>query len=215
MGKPVFKLAPLGNAQMFDLTAPDLCVPDIPDDVLRQVILQASHPAQNRTANVLWPPFRLLAVSPPGGSRLLFSRFPFLVDHAICDLARRLTSHDSVPRYREGSQYQCSRPHGTLSRLFHTALWLGQCQSVLTQTQQPDDFDMVCCKMLPIDSVICSQVGPMSLEWPVAPLGGVDHSSLSPSREDLNDEHPEDAPPAPPAFPLEARCSSTALHTTR
>ena len=37
---------------MFDLTALDLCVPGIPDDVLRQVILKASHLAQNRRANV-------------------------------------------------------------------------------------------------------------------------------------------------------------------
>ena len=52
VGKPVFKLAPLGNEQMFDLAVPDLCVPDILDDALRQVILQASHLAQDRTANV-------------------------------------------------------------------------------------------------------------------------------------------------------------------
>ena len=59
--KAVFKLAPLGNEQMFDLTALDLCVLGIPDDVLRQVILQASHPAQYRTANVASSSFRRLA----------------------------------------------------------------------------------------------------------------------------------------------------------
>ena len=52
VGKSVFKFALLGHEHPFDLTAPDLCVPGIPDDVLRQVICQASHPAQNRTANV-------------------------------------------------------------------------------------------------------------------------------------------------------------------
>ena len=52
VGKPVFKLAPFGNGQLFDLTAPDLHLPGIPDDVLQQVISQASHLAQNRTANV-------------------------------------------------------------------------------------------------------------------------------------------------------------------
>ena len=46
VGKPVFKLAPLGNGQVFALTAPDLHVPGIPDDMLQQVISQAS------TANV-------------------------------------------------------------------------------------------------------------------------------------------------------------------
>ena len=42
----------LGNGQLLDLATPDLRVPGIPDDVLRQVILQASHLAQDRTANV-------------------------------------------------------------------------------------------------------------------------------------------------------------------
>ena len=51
-GKPVFKLAPPGNEQLFDLAAPGLCDPSIPDHVLRQVICQASHLAQNLTANV-------------------------------------------------------------------------------------------------------------------------------------------------------------------
>ena len=51
-GKPVFKLAPFGNGQLFALTAPDLCVPSISDDVLRQVICQASHLAQDRTVNM-------------------------------------------------------------------------------------------------------------------------------------------------------------------
>ena len=46
VGKPVFKLAPFGNGEVFARTAPDLHVPGIPDDVLQQVISQAS------TANV-------------------------------------------------------------------------------------------------------------------------------------------------------------------
>ena len=40
--KPVFKLARFGNGQVFALTVPDLCVPGIPDEVLQQVIFQAS-----------------------------------------------------------------------------------------------------------------------------------------------------------------------------
>ena len=52
VGNQVFKLAPFGNGQLFDLTAPDLRVLGIPDDVLQQVISQASQLAQNRTANV-------------------------------------------------------------------------------------------------------------------------------------------------------------------
>ena len=52
VGKPVFKLAPFGNGQVFAFTAPDLHVPGIPDDALQLVISQASHLAQDRTANV-------------------------------------------------------------------------------------------------------------------------------------------------------------------
>ena len=46
IGKPVFKLAPLGNGHVFALTAPDLCVPGVSSDVLQRVNSQAS------TANV-------------------------------------------------------------------------------------------------------------------------------------------------------------------
>ena len=45
-------VARVGEVGKRDLIAPDLRVLCIPDDVLRQVILQASHPAQNRTAIV-------------------------------------------------------------------------------------------------------------------------------------------------------------------
>ena len=109
---------------------------------------------------------------------------------AIC-LARCLTIHDSGPRYSESIQPQC---HDTSSCYFYTALWLGQCQSILTQTQHLDELDMVCCRI----SLFSSQVGPTSFEWPVAPAGGFYQSSLSPSREDLNDEHLENARLAPP-----------------
>ena len=52
VGKQVFKLAPFGNGQLFDLTTPDLRVPGILDDALQQVISQASHLALDRTASV-------------------------------------------------------------------------------------------------------------------------------------------------------------------
>ena len=134
-------------------------------------------------------PFRRLA-----SRGLPFRGFPawWAMQFAIC-LDRCLTLHDSVPRYREGSQYQCGRLRDTLSCLLYTALRLGQCQSIVTQTQQPDDIDVACCRILQINSITCSQVGPMSLEWPAAPPGEFDHSSVSPSREDLNDGHVENA----------------------
>ena len=44
--------APPGHEHPFDLTAPDLCVPSISDDVWQQFICQASHLAENRAAYV-------------------------------------------------------------------------------------------------------------------------------------------------------------------
>ena len=46
VGKPEFKLAPFGSAQLFTLVAPDLCVPGVSPEVLQRVISHAS------TANV-------------------------------------------------------------------------------------------------------------------------------------------------------------------
>ena len=42
IGKPVFKLAPFGNGQLFTLVAPDLCVPGVSGEVFQWVICQAS-----------------------------------------------------------------------------------------------------------------------------------------------------------------------------
>ena len=106
-------------------------------------------------------------------------------------LARCLTLHDSVPRNREGSQYQCS-PHDALSCLFFTALWHGQCESIVTLTQQPDDIDLACYHMLAsgshVPAVACGRPG------------GLDHASLSSSREDLNGGNVENAHLALPQF---------------
>ena len=57
---------------------------------------------------------------------------------------------------------------------------------------------MVCYKIHPFGSITCSQVGPMSVEWPVAPTGGLDQPGLSLPREDANGEHLESTHPAPP-----------------
>ena len=139
-------------------------------------------------------PFRRLAGRGPS---FLGCPFWWAMQFAL-SLARCLTSQDSAPRYWEDSLYECGRPHDTLSCLFSTSLWLGQGQSILTQSQQTNDIDMTCYKTLPTKSLTCLQVGPMSLEWPVAPPGGFDQSSLSPSQEDPNDGHLEDTLLAPP-----------------
>ena len=44
VGKPVFKLVPLGSGQTFTLVAPDLCVPGISPEVLQRILCQANRP---------------------------------------------------------------------------------------------------------------------------------------------------------------------------
>ena len=44
IGKPVFKLAPLGSGQTFSLVAPDLRVPGTSPEVLQRVLSQANRP---------------------------------------------------------------------------------------------------------------------------------------------------------------------------
>ena len=129
-----------------------------------------------------------------------FRGFPFRWAFQFAlSLARCLTLQDAAPCCRKDSLYECGRPHDTLSCLFCTALWFRQSQSLLTrEVQQTDDIDLTCCIKLPRKAATCLQVGHMSLEWPVGPPAGSDQSSLSPSHEDLNDEHPEDALPARP-----------------
>ena len=48
----VLKLAPPGHEQLSDITAPNMGERSVSDDVLRQIVGDASIPAQNRAANV-------------------------------------------------------------------------------------------------------------------------------------------------------------------
>ena len=52
VGKPVFKHAPPGYDQLLEIAAPDLCEFRISYVVLRQIIREASTPAQNLATNV-------------------------------------------------------------------------------------------------------------------------------------------------------------------
>ena len=52
IGVPVFKLAPVGHEQLFSVISPVLSVPHISDDILQQIVSEASAAAQNRTSNV-------------------------------------------------------------------------------------------------------------------------------------------------------------------
>ena len=78
-------------------------------------------------------------------------------------LTRCLTLQDTTPYSGEDTLYECGRPCDKLSCLFFTALWLRQRQSTLVQDIQPaKDIDLTCYKTLPIKTVTCLQVEPMS-----------------------------------------------------
>ena len=120
-----------------------------------------------------------------------------MVDQLAVYLARCLILYDQSPWHGECAQSQYSCLYDTLSCYFYTTLQLGHCQSILTLTQHSDEPEKACYRISPFDTITCSKVGPMSFEWPVASPGGFDQSSLSPSREDKNDEHIENAHLAP------------------
>ena len=48
VGKPVFRLAPLGHEQLFSVIAPNLCEPYISDAVPQQIVNEACTTAQDR-----------------------------------------------------------------------------------------------------------------------------------------------------------------------
>ena len=141
-----------------------------------------------------FPPFRRLASRGP-----FFRGFPVVwIIQAAVYPHRCVTLHHQVPCHRETTCTQYCRPYDTLSCLFSTAVRLGKCQSILTQTQVSNELDMTCCGISPLGSITCSQVGPVSLEWPVASTGGLDQSSLWLSQEDANGEHLDNAHHVPP-----------------
>ena len=121
---------------------------------------------------------QFLAFSPPGGSGP--SLYAVSLVGELCNLrflARCLTLQDSAPRKREDYQYECGRPHDTLSFLFFTDLWLGRNQAILTQIQQADDIDMTRHKHI-ADQIRYMITSHVPLFWSVAPPGGSDQSSL-------------------------------------
>ena len=116
---PVFKLAPLGNGQVFALTAPDLHVPGIPDGVATGSL---SRQHGQCVMAALSPP-RFFARLAGGGSS--FRCFPFRwALQFVFSLVRSLTLRVTTSHSKENPPYECSRPCDTLSCLFVTALWL-------------------------------------------------------------------------------------------
>ena len=83
-------------------------------------------------------------------------------------MCSRLSPHNQVSHCEGIVETQCSRPYDTLSCYFHTALWLGKCQSVLMQAQHSSESDIACYRIFHVGSLTCSEVGPVSLEWPLA-----------------------------------------------
>ena len=64
---------------------------------------------------------------------------------------------------------------------------------MFTQAQHSSEMDMACCRISPFGSLTCSEVGPMSLRWPLASSGGLVQSGHSLSQENTDGEHPENA----------------------
>ena len=144
MEKPVFKLAPPGHEQPFDLTALDLCVPGIPDGVLLAqcglCVMAAPSPPRRFAAWRVEAP--LFAVSLFGGPCKLRSiwldAWPCTTQ---CLVIGKVLSTSAVARTTPCRASSIHRP----------VAW------------PADDIDMDCCRILPINSITCSQEGPMSL----------------------------------------------------
>ena len=62
----------------------------------------------------------------------------------------------------------------------------------MTLAQEPDEIDLTCFRVSSFGSLTCC-VGPVSFELASAPSGGLVQSGHSPSQEDANDDHPENA----------------------
>ena len=84
----MFKVAPPGHEHVFDFTPLDMCVPCIPDDLLRQAL--SSQPSDSGSCGqCVMAAYRRLS---SGGS--LFSRLPCVVANPIWSLLGSM--HDAV-----------------------------------------------------------------------------------------------------------------------
>ena len=124
------------------------------------------------------PHFRRLA-----GRGALFCDFLCRwVLHFALSLIRCLTVQDATSCLMQSSLFECGRPFHGLSCLFITALLIQRSQSKLVQENQPVKyFDQTCFKTFSINTTICFQVEPMSLDWPLDPIARLDQSRLSSS----------------------------------
>ena len=131
-------------------------------------------------------------------SHAVFCGFPpRWVLYVVLSLTRSIIVLDATHCSKEDSLYECERPCDALSRLF---LFFPMASErpihIVQETQPAKDIDLTCFKTFPIEATTCLQVGPMSLEWPVDPFAGFDHSRSSLSPEVPSDDQRRDALPA-------------------
>ena len=148
IGKPVFKLAPLGSGQTFTLVASDLSVPGNSHEVLQRILLSSQH------ASAFFCGFLVRWVL----------RF---VSHLVRGFPLRELLSDS----RESPFSDCDRPCDPLSCLLFTALWLRCSQTLVVQeTSSAQDAELTCSLTSLFGVVTGIPTGPMSLVWPVSPF---------------------------------------------
>ena len=104
---------------------------------------------------------------------------------------RRQCLHEHVPRCGE-------IPYGTETCHLHTAIWLGKCQSILTQEERSSEPGLVCHRISPFSPTTCWPAGPMSHEWPSIQPEGHAQPGHAPLPEDTNSDRLGSAPHGPP-----------------
>ena len=175
IGKPVFKLAPLGCGQTFMLVA--FC--------LFLVFRMRCYNGFSLKPTGLMCDGRSFA-SP--FLRRLAGRGAFFcgflvrwVLRFVSHLVRGFTLREWLSGSRESPLSDCDRPCDPLSCLLFTALWLRCSQTlVMQETSLAQDAELTCSLTSLFEVVTCLPIGPMSLVWPASPFDGNSCPSLPP-----------------------------------
>ena len=161
IGKPVFKLAPLGNGQTFTLVTLDLSVLGISPKELQRVLSLKPTGLMCDGRSFGSALFRRLA------GRGFFCLFlVWWVLHFAFSLIRGVAMHESSSCCREDALGDCGRPCDPLSCLLFIALLLQSIQSIVVQeTPSAKDIDLTCSRTFLFNDATCFPVEPMSLDW--------------------------------------------------
>ena len=108
---------------------------------------------------------------------------------AAINLCRRQIPNDCQRHYRETNQTQCNSPYDTASCHFHTAIWLGRSQSILTQIERTSEPESMCYRASPLRSTSWL-ADPDFLGWPLIQVGVQAQADMAPLREEANDNIP-------------------------